>query len=237
MFTTLLESRVVRARSARGAMVSVVLHGTVISAAVALTMPSRIDARPEPHPKPLVFVSAPMVPRPSAPRSPMRPQPPASPTVPQLSLRVIPIPTIAPIALPPIEMRGEELPDLVITGGPHRGSNTIGGPGGPGELPAGGIVNENMVDDLPRMIGSTTAPRYPAALRESGISGRVVVRFVVDTLGRAELGDVVIVEATHALFADAVKNALERYRFRAGAVEGHRVRTMVQLPFTFSLRP
>jgi len=64
-----------------------------------------------------------------------------------------------------------------------------------------------------------------------------VVRFVVDTMGRAELGDVVIVEATHALFADAVKNALERYRFTPGAVEGRKVRTMVQLPFTFSLRP
>lgn len=237
MFTTLLESRVVRARSARGAMVSVVLHGTAISAAVALTMPSRIDARPEPHPRPLVFVSAPIVPRPSSPRSPIRPQAAASAAVAHPSLRIIPIPTIAPVALPPIELSGPELPDLVNIGGPRRGGNPIAGQGGPAELAVVGIVSENVVDQVPRMIGSTAAPRYPAALRESGVSGRVVVRFVVDTLGRAELGDVVIVEATHALFADAVKNALERYRFSPGAVEGRKVRTMVQLPFTFSLRP
>ena len=85
-----------------------------------------------------------------------------------------------------------------------------------------------MVDQVPRMIGSAAPPRYPVVLRESGVPGRVVVRFVVDTMGRAELGDVVIVEATHALFVDTVKNALERYRFTPGAVEGRKVRTMVQ---------
>ncbi len=237
MFTTLVESRAVRARSARGAVVSVVLHGTAIAAIVALTMPGRVDARPEPHPKPLVFVAAPIVPRANAPRSPTPPHTSTSPTVPQIALPVIHVPTVTPTALPQVELRGPELPDLVILGGPHRSGSVSPGPGGPGELGSGGIVSENMVDQVPRMIGSTAPPRYPAALRESGISGRVVIRFVVDTLGRAELGDVVIVEATHALFADAVKNALERYRFTPGAVEGRKVRTMVQLPFTFSLRP
>jgi len=237
MFTTLVESRAVRARSARGAVVSVVLHATAIAAAVALTIPGRIEARPEPHEKPLVFVAAPIVPRPSVPRSPAPREDMSPPRVPQLLLRVIPIPPVAPSALPPTELQGPELPDVVIIGGPHRSVSLIGGPGGPGELPAGGIVSENMVDQVPRMIGSVAAPRYPVALRDAGISGRVVVRFVVDTLGRAELGDVLVVETTHALFAEAVRNALERYRFSPGAVEGRKVRTMVQLPFTFSLRP
>lgn len=237
MFTTLVESRAVQARSTRGAVVSVVLHGMAIAAAVALTMPSRIEARPEPHAKPLVYVAAPILRHPSVPRS--RAYLPGTylPTVPQMSLRVIPIPAIASTALPPIELQGPELPDQVIIGGPHRGISLMGGPSGPGELSGGGVVSENMVDQVPRLIGSAAPPRYPAALRESGISGRVVIRFVVDTLGRAELGDVVIVEATHAQFADAVRSALERYRFSPGAVEGRKVRTMVQLPFTFSLRP
>ena len=237
MFTTLVESRAVRVRSARGAVVSVVLHGTAIAAAVALTMPGRVDAKPEPHPKPLVFVAAPIVSRANAQRSLMPPHTSPSPTVPQVALPVIHIPTVTPTALPQVELRGPQLPDPVIIGGTHRGGSVSTGPGGPGELGSGGIVSENMVDQVPRMIGSAAPPRYPVALRESGVSGRVVIRFVVDTLGRAELGDVVIVEATHALFADAVKNALERYHFSPGAVEGRKVRTMVQLPFTFSLRP
>ena len=80
------------------------------------------------------------------------------------------------------------------------------------------------------------SPQYPSSLRQSGITGQVLVQFVVDTLGRAEMGDVQIVEASHALFADAVRAALARYRFSAGEAAGHRVRTRVQLPFTFSLR-
>ena len=237
MFTTLMESRAGRARNTRGAVVSVVLHGTAIAAAVALTMPGRVDARPEPHLKPLVFIAAPIVPRASAPHSPMPMHTSTSPTVPQIALPVIHEPTVAPTVLPQVELRGPELPDLVIIGGPPRGGSVSTGPGGHGELESGGIVSEHMVDQVPRMIGSAAPPRYPVVLRESGVPGRVVVRFVVDTMGRAELGDVVIVEATHALFADAVKNALERYRFTPGAVEGRMVRTMVQLPFTFSLRP
>ena len=237
MFTNLVESRAVRARSARGAMVSVVLHGTAIAAAVALTMPGRIDARPDPRPKPLVFVTTRIVPPAAAPRSPTPPLTRTAPTITRLSIPVIAPPIIVTTTLPPIDLRGPELPRDVINAGPPRGGSVIAGHEGSGELASGGIVSENMVDQLPRMIGSAAAPRYPAALRDKGVTGRVVVRFVVDTLGRAEVGDVVIVEATHAPFADAVKNALERYRFSPGTVEGRKVRTMVQLPFTFSLRP
>ena len=237
MFTTLVESRAVRARSARGTVVSVVLHGTAIAAAVALTMPGRVDARPESHAKPLVYIAAPIVQHRSAPRPAVHIPGTYLPTLPQLLLRAIPIPTIAPTALPSIELGEPELPDLVIIGGPHRGGSVTTSAGGPSARGSGGIVSENLVDQVPRMIGSAAPPRYPGALRESGVSGRVVVRFVVDTLGRAELGDVAIVEATHALFADAVKTALERYRFSPGTVEGRKVRTMVQLPFTFALRP
>ena len=237
MFTTLVESRAVRARSTRGAMVSVLVHGMGIAAAVALTIPRRIEARSEPPGKPLVFVPAPSVPRPPAVRQPMPDHVTASPTLPHLPLRAIPMPAIPQTALPPIELRGPSLPDLVIPGERHETRQPGAGPGGLGEPLPSGIVDGSLVDQVPRLIGSAAPPRYPAALRASGMSGRVVVRFVVDTLGRAEVGDVVMMEATHPLFADAVRDALERYRFSPGAVEGHKVRTLVQLPFTFSLRP
>ena len=44
-----------------------------------------------------------------------------------------------------------------------------------------------------------------------------------------------IIETSHPLFAEAVKNALAFYRFSPGEVAGRKVRTMVQIPFTFSL--
>ena len=125
MFTTLVESRAVRARSTRGAVVSVVLHGTAIAAAVALTMPSRIEARPEPHAKPLVYVAAPIVQHRSAPRPTVHLPGTYLPTPPQLLLRAIPIPAIPSTALPQIELRGPELPDLVLIGGPHRSGGVV----------------------------------------------------------------------------------------------------------------
>ena len=85
-------------------------------------MPGRVDARPESHPKPLVFVAAPIVPRANAPRSLMPPHTSTSPTVPQIALPVIHVLTVTPTALPQVELRGPELPDLVIIGGTHRGA-------------------------------------------------------------------------------------------------------------------
>jgi hypothetical protein len=49
------------------------------------------------------------------------------------------------------------------------------------------------------------------------------------------MGRVQIVEASHPLFADAVRGALARYRFSAGEAAGRKVRTMVQMPFEFTL--
>jgi protein TonB len=70
-------------------------------------------------------------------------------------------------------------------------------------------------------------------LRDSGTNGNVVIRFVIDTLGRAELGDVTVVESSHSLFTDAVRAALVDYRFAPGEIGGRKVRTMVQMPFNF----
>jgi protein TonB len=89
---------------------------------------------------------------------------------------------------------------------------------------------------VPRLLGRPIEPRYPAALRESGVQGSVVVQFVVDTLGRADLRDVQIIQSPHPLFTDSVRDALARYRFAPGEVAGRRVPTRVQIPFEFRLR-
>jgi protein TonB len=73
------------------------------------------------------------------------------------------------------------------------------------------------------------------SLRERGINGHVAVQFVIDTLGRAEMGGLTIVEATDPLFAQSVRTVLPRYRFSPGEVGGQKVRTLVQLPFDFTL--
>jgi protein TonB len=83
--------------------------------------------------------------------------------------------------------------------------------------------------------GRALEPRYPSSLRDAGVQGRVVVQFVVDTLGRAEMAELQVVETPHALFVESVRAALSHYRFSPGEAGGRKVRTRVQVPFDFRL--
>ncbi len=237
MFTTLVESRAVRPRTRRGALVSVLLHGSVIAGAVAMTLPGRVDARSEPTEKPPVYVAATrMRERPPLPVASRQEEAHRAPPV--LSVTTIVVPAIVPLTLPPIDLTGPVLPpDRIVIGGPALPTGTSTGSATPSEFSSGGVVDVNAVERVPRILGSAPPPRYPAALRESGVAGRVLLRFVIDTLGRAELDGAVVTETTHALFSDAVRNVLGLYRFSPGSIGGRKVRTMVQLPFTFTLRP
>jgi outer membrane biosynthesis protein TonB len=67
------------------------------------------------------------------------------------------------------------------------------------------------------------------------VAGRVVARFVVDTLGRVEPGSVQVVAADHPLFAATVREALGAMRFRPARAGGVRVRQLVELPFAFAV--
>ena len=233
MFTTLPESRAIRTRSARSTMASVVLHSVLIAGAVAMTLPTPVDARPEPvDGKKIIYVPI----RPTAHVSepaPKRVQP-TQPTAPRLTIAA---PSFTPKTLPPIDVNAPEIPpDLIIIGGPGARTGPPVGPVGPSVPTTGSVVDVAVVERIPRILANAPTPSYPGSLRASGIAGQVVVRFVVDTLGRAEMDGLVVQEASHALFADAVRNVLGLYRFSPGEVGGRKVRTMVQLPFTFALR-
>ena len=62
-----------------------------------------------------------------------------------------------------------------------------------------------------------------------------MVQFVVDTLGRAELGTLQALDGGHPLFVESIRAALASYQFSAGEAGGHAVRTRVQIPFDFML--
>ncbi|MFN2567782.1 MAG: TonB family protein [Gemmatimonadaceae bacterium] len=79
-------------------------------------------------------------------------------------------------------------------------------------------------------------PRYPDQLRAAGVTGRVVVRLIVDTTGRVEPASVVVRESSHDLFSDAVRAVLASLRFRPAEVGGRKVRMLVDLPFEFRLK-
>jgi protein TonB len=238
MFTVLMESRAPRARRVGGTIASALLHGVLIVAAVGVAHPTRGDANPTVRRDPsLVYVPVKHVPTPTHAMPQLAHRQTTSSQMP--SLPTIAAPTVTPGTIPPMDIDLPVLePDQILIGGPGARSGTALGSSGlaPADPGASGAPLEaGVVDRVPRMIGRAEPPRYPSLLRDSGTRGRVVVQFVVDTLGRAEMGRVQIVEASHPLFADAVRGALARYRFSAGEAAGRKVRTMVQMPFEFTL--
>lgn len=123
------------------------------------------------------------------------------------------------------------------------GADTVG-LGLPRELIAGEFVSRvvgnapataETVDKVAAMV-LPPRPRYPDQLRAAGVTGRVIVRLVVDTAGRVEPGSVMIRESSHDLFAEAVRAVLPSLRFVPAEAGGRKVRMLVDLPFEFRLR-
>lgn len=235
MLEVLLESRAVRAKRMGGTLTSVLVHGVMIAGVVTLGLKTTpVEARVPDVPKGgLTFI--PVRPIPEAPRGRV-----------MRSLADLPqTPTPAPTQLPTIDHIPTGIPQVDLTMAPitdqtdftrgigqDPGGRDRRGLGGPVE----GVLEERYVDRSPRIMGTPIQPGFPASLRERGVNGRVSVQFVVDTLGRAEMSGLRVVEATDPLFAQSVRAVLGRYRFSPGEVGGHKVRTLVELPFDFTVR-
>lgn len=82
------------------------------------------------------------------------------------------------------------------------------------------------------------APEYPDALRERRIEGEVLVQFVVDTMGRADMRTFRLLgpRRVYREFVESVINALPKMRFSPAERRGCKVKQLVQLPFAFKLR-
>jgi len=237
MLTVLLESRAPPRRRVGGTMLSMLVHGAVIATVVALTLPGPGIARPGPdvHSTAVTYVRP--QPLPDAGRAAPQSRAPEESSVPRDNFPTIDIPTITPKGIPPVDLSLPATSDDQLLIGRHS-SVTGSGVAEPGELVSGSgsAVDVSAVDRAPRIVGRAWEPRYPATLRSAGIAGHVLAEFVVDTLGRAELGTLRFPELTHPLFGDAVREALAHYRFAPGEIAGRKVRTRVAVPFDFRIR-
>ena len=92
-----------------------------------------------------------------------------------------------------------------------------------------------QVDKLAAPVKGSVAPRYPAGLREAGVSGCVLVEFVVDTEGKPERDTFRLIKVSHIGFALAVLKALPDWRFTPARVGATDVRQLVHQPVTFSV--
>jgi protein TonB len=100
----------------------------------------------------------------------------------------------------------------------------------PSRIP--GVLSSDLLDNTPRA-RSQVSPTYPAAERSAGITGEVVVEFVVDETGRVQQPR--IVRSTRAGFESATLRAVEKWRFEPGKKDGRAVRFRMVVPVQFSL--
>lgn len=233
MFGVLLESRATRQRRTGGAVLSAATHVAIVAAVAIFATRGPVHAAPPD--KPVVVNLAP-VGKPPETRSTAHTQSgprgfnPPAPVVVRIE-----IPNVTPVGLPPIVPNAGPSLDSIIIGN-SRGGTAKGIVGGLLDEPAGDGGREWRGSELMMRITQKSTLRYPEMLRQAGIDGRVLLRFVVDTTGGVDPASIVVVNSTHDLFTSSARTALLGFRFRPAEVDGHRVRALAEMPFEFTLK-
>ena len=218
MLGQLIASRPNRRRSPAGFAASVALHGIIVAGAVLAT--SR-------HPAPrhhawravdVVFIK----PVPEPPR--VAPKPVPRPAVPlPAGPSIISVPITVPDFIPP----PNPLRTLINIEQPFEfrvGPSSRPGAPDPGTIAGTGVLLADEVEVPVVLDKHSPLPRFPQLLRDAGVEGIARLSFVVDTLGRVELGTVRVLESTHPAFAVAVQATLPRMRFAPARIGGRAVR-------------
>jgi len=72
-------------------------------------------------------------------------------------------------------------------------------------------------------------------LREKGVGGTVTVVFIVDEHGK--VAEEAVVESANSFFDAAALRAVKKWRFTPATYDGIPIRSIVDVPITFRLRP
>lgn len=92
-------------------------------------------------------------------------------------------------------------------------------------------LTEDSVDQAP--VVQNRPLTYPERAKQREIDeGRVVVSALIGTDGRVK--ELKVLDATHAIFAEAVRNAVPNWTFRPATYQGRPVETWVRIPIPFS---
>ena len=96
---------------------------------------------------------------------------------------------------------------------------------------------ELEVDVVAERDPNSEGPSYPQDLLDRKIEGEARVRFVIDSTGRADSTTFAVLEANQAGFAEAVRLALPRMKFRPAHIGPKAVAQSVEQTFMFRITP
>ena len=233
MFTTLLESKPKRDRNPGGVIASVILHAGVIGLAVAVTLNAGLRSEKEHRQEDVKFVQTkPPPPKPEPPKPPP-PQTTVTPPPPK-GFQVLTAPINIPTKIPDVDLSKAVTNEADFSGKGVEGGVAKGVVGGKGPVNPDQTYFEFQVEKPALAKEDNPRPTYPSMLESAGVEGDVLVQFVIDTLGRADMSTFKVLKSSNDLFTSSIKNVLPRLRFYAAETGGRKVRELVQYPFSFS---
>jgi protein TonB len=234
MSINLIESGHRTQKSVRSTFVSVTVHACIITlAAYASARAGEVIVK-----VPIDTVTVFYAQQPKAPADPGKAAPHApekgAPKFPPAPNKYVFNPSSIRDSLPPIDSLSSTIGDSTLFDAPT--GNNARAPGG-GVAGDGGNAGEPLFaaqvekPAMPR--NGNPSPKYPSLLESSRIEGAVLVQFIVDTLGVADMRSFKVLDATNDLFAESTRATLSTWRFFPAEAGGHKVRQIVQLPLKF----
>ena len=162
-----------------------------------------------------------------APEPEQAPPPPLQISEPLRGFQTIAVPDEIPTSVPRVDLQERFDPRDYSAG-------VEGGRADGAAAPADGVYAEELVEQRPALL-TAPHPYYPNPLRQAGIQGRVVLRAIVDTTGRAEPNSIEVVSSPNLGFDAAARDWVRQARFRPARSDGQAVRAHVTIPLQYSL--
>src|SRR6185437_14766325 len=233
MFTTLLESKPKRDKNPGGAIASIVLHVVFIGLAVAVTLNAGLRSEKEHRQEDVKFVQTKAPPPKPEPPKPPPPQTTVTPPPPK-GFQVLTAPINIPTKIPDVDLSKAVTNEADFSGKGVEGGVAKGVVGGKGAVNPDQTYFEFQVEKPALAKEDNPRPTYPSMLESAGVEGEVLVQFVIDTLGKADMNTFKVLKSSNDLFTQSIKNVLPRLRFYAAETGGRKVRELVQYPFSFA---
>lgn len=149
-----------------------------------------------------------------------------------------------PTGIPPVDLNQKTIDPRDFTGRGQEGGVGWGVVGGTGSVdslldyPTRELLYRAETSDV-RFVRAELLVRprfaFPVMMLDAGIGGRVVVEFVIDTLGLVEARSVRILEQTNPAFGAAAREGVLQARFEPARFGDRPVRQLSRLPVQFSV--
>lgn len=111
----------------------------------------------------------------------------------------------------------------------------VAAPQRPSLISIDSVYTELQVDTAAARYDGSAAPPYPPTMLDQRKEGQVVIQYVIDSTGRADLASVTVMQSSHDEFANSVRSTLPFMRFRPAKIGPRRVRQLVQQLFSFKI--